>query len=145
MKLNGFTLFLSHDKRLNVWRKVVVKSCFRFTGSYSSISCSKPWCFLKASLFFHLSLQNWYSSSFPASGRSSIFAGWNIWTLLFMLITADRRINFTCTFHTWNNCKANYQNHTKSKLLLKANSDKNKAQHVGKHMDNPTMQPYARE
>jgi len=42
-------------------------------------------------------------------------------------------------------CKDNYQNHTKSKFLLKANSNKNKTQHVGEHVNNPTMQPYTRE
>lgn len=42
-------------------------------------------------------------------------------------------------------CKDNYQDHTKSKFLLKPNSDKNKTQHVGKHMDDPTVQPHARE
>ncbi|KAF1896352.1 hypothetical protein Lal_00034050 [Lupinus albus] len=35
--------------------------------------------------------------------------------------------------------------HTKSKILLKTNSNKNKAKHVGKQMDKPAMQPYTRE
>lgn len=38
-----------------------------------------------------------------------------------------------------------YQNHTKSKFLLKPNSDKKKTQHVGKYMDNTSMQPYTRD
>lgn len=40
---------------------------------------------------------------------------------------------------------AEYQNHTKSKFLLKPNSNKNKTEHVGKYMDNASMQPYTRD